>query len=747
MATTHDHEISRYPGAPTAPIKYNKSDADKDAAIDAFLAKLAEDGAAIDPKITEQAARAASAVMSGELKDANLISKLKNAPVAAAPVAPQWNVFRDETVKFLGYTTTTDPVQVAIHYQVDNGFFRVQGSAFVSELQNHINGVLKVPNSNGKPLNPGYFIERVAYLYRCASRAEYNHTMNEVYDAKAVAPTDPALLIEWNLLKEFGQNRAMATTDYLSRFARYDKAVKDFYAAVNGSPSAPVQQQPQANPVAQPAPVIDPAQVQKTQQDIKDTMDELKKHVADELKRVNAQIDRIDKFRQSLDAANDITSLEFTRDTIYNLPVFKVDRKPLDNMVPLIQNNQDTEKASPGVAVAQDAALQQVYQDAKNVYEDGKTGINAKAAEASSLLTRLRIDVDTKTNAAGKVYVDQILAEMRKLRGEAQAEAKLASGQEASAKAEFYAQPGVEYRSAASLQNLKKALNEFALDISTHASTIRSIVTKLAKQEKLIAEVNTRSPFWWRNLNVANAVTDEASALRKEIDGFQASTATAYANVRGASQEAGMKLGIESAKPAFRVPAPKPDEYKADERLNQANLWYHMFDSPRLHRTDAYRLDLIKNKKATPWPFNLSNSLLDVYTVLEAAVKTNKSNWMAKLKDPAEFYKAVDNLIMATCVELGNVAPPQPNTKDEKMFLFVATGASLGLGVQWVYANDRDTAYQFQRLADAVKSRVDDKGQIVIPGNAAPVSLLTESRHSSQSAKAPKVIQAYEEAY
>lgn len=743
---THDHDISKYPGAPTAPIKFAKSEAEKDKAIDAFLAKLAQDNAPEDKTIFEETARAASAVMSGELKDANLLTKLQNAPVATTPASKRWETFRDETVKFLGYAATTDPVQVAIHYQVDNGFFN-QTPSMVSELQTHITGVLKVPNSNGQPLNPGYFIERVAYLYRCASRGKYNRTMDEVYDQKAVAPTNPALLAEWELLKKFDQNRASATADYLANFVRYDQVVKDFYAKANGSlpalvAAAPAPQPPPANP-------IDPALIQKTQRDIKDIMDELAKHVSTELARVDEQVARITRRRTTLDAANDILTLEMARGQIYDqTPVFQVDRKPLVSMAPLIQNNQDAEKAHPGIAVPQDAVLQKMYQDAKNMYEDAKTGIDAKAAEANAALTRLKIDVDKKALATGKVYVDQILVDMRNLRDEAQKEAKEAKAQDAKAQAEFYAQPGVEYRGAASLERLKKMLNESALDVSAHASTIRSIVTRLVKQERLIAELNKQSAFWWRTLNVTSAVTNEAAALRKEIDGYQASVATISANLKGASQQADQALGIEVTKPAFRVPAPQPDEHKADERLNQANIWYHMFDSVRLQRTEAYRLDLIKNKKATPWPFNFE-STLDVHRVLEAAVKTGKSNKVMDLKDKDNFYKTVDNLIMATCEEL-KVAPPQANTLNEKMLLFVATGASLDQGVQWVYANDSNTAYKFQRLANAVQSRFDANGQIKISdgkGKVDDYDLLTESRHMSQSAKAPKVIRAYEEAY
>ena len=114
---THDHDISQYPGAPQAPIKFAKSEAEKDKAVNAFLAKLAQDGAAADEAVIKEFVLAVSAVISGELKDANLVTKLQNAPVAAAPGAPAWKSLRDGTVAFFGYAPAASSDQVAIHYQ------------------------------------------------------------------------------------------------------------------------------------------------------------------------------------------------------------------------------------------------------------------------------------------------------------------------------------------------------------------------------------------------------------------------------------------------------------------------------------------------------------------------------------------------------------------------------------------------------------------------------------------------------
>lgn len=446
-------------------------------------------------------------------------------------------------------------------------------------------------------------------------------------------------------------------------------------------------------------------------------------------------LEKADQFNQNISAEK-----EFKPDTHY-LVVMKAH---------VDENAQiQTDASNAGTPVLDQAsALQKIYNDTKDMYDDVNKGIKSRAAKANADLVSLKTQAAAAVNAAVTNLINSFISQMKSLRDDSKNETNDAKILRDQASVEYKTIAGTDLRYHTKDQLLveKKRMERFKPGIKLKSSHISSNGNIAAKLYAKISDLKAAHPVSYTISNptaLANAdvLKQEIASFKAQVDQYIQDVDNWIADV---SNVTNTHLNIEAAKRPFTAPPPDPKKFK-DDRVDQCNVWYHMFDADRLARSDAHRLAQLEARPNQPWAINFE-SISDVIKVLEAAVKTGRSNKMMDLKDKANFYKMVENLIIATCEEL-KMAPPQPNTLDEKMLLFVATGASLHDGVQWAYANDQITAWKFLRLTQIVNTRVDRaKNKIAIAGN--DMDLLTQSRHvpKSQSVKPPKFVRI-EEAY
>lgn len=765
--------VSDWKDAPTKPDLFTKDVNERDIAIQQFIDDLKKHTQSND-KALEAFVYAVSAVIADQFKDTNPDDKRNDLSADLSTLASStpsvMESYRKQAVDFLRQSIGLQPSspitkeQVAVLYQLENGLHRVPGDekTYMDRLQKHISDNLVKDAGPAMPADD--FVHDLVYLYRNGSLNAYNHTMKLFNPIRILKRKDPTLEEEWELLKAFPDERSRSTQAYMASLPLLDQAVKAFYDKRNGTNNSvpaltPPAAQPPANP--QPAPAAAPVPVNAAQpapsltpeqQAIRATMDDLKRKVDAELSRVQNFSSKLTRYgtelkslqRKSLEAAQELQG------RINAEAKYSADTSLLRRMEAQVTDNATIQAALTPPMADQQPVLQKIYDDAKAIYDDAKSGIRKQETEANALLDQLKIDAATAVNTAGKARLDSIVQGLSLSRDKARGEAKSAQAIRDQAEAEYKSLPAdVQYQSKAKLLSEKKQFEQHISDIQAKSAAIDAERATWARRFKNLQNIEAANPVWW--VSHGPGAMAQAQALKQEIDDFRAEVAKYQNEVEAFLLDVEKtRLGPEASKPAFPSTHPDPTKYK-DQRYDQANVWYSMFDPVRLKRSEDYRLDLIKNKKATPWPFSF-DSVPHVQMIVRAAVQTQKSNKMMDLKDKADFYKTVENLIVATCAEL-KVAPPQPNSLNEQMLLFVATGASLYWGVQWVYSNDPIVRAEFRRLKDVVESmKVGDK----IPGvdaAGAPKDypLLTESRHvpPKQSAKAPTsvAIRPYEDVY
>lgn len=801
LATEIKNLWDNYPKAPKALIA---SETARDAAIADFFTNL-KANAKEDDKVLKDFVYAVSAVIANQFNADAKVAEVARQKLAADlnGVAPKasgaWETYRKHAMDSLTTASngSIDVNKVAAHYQLDNGLLTTNAAnelTYVTLLQTHIRDHL-VKDDDVPMTPPKDFVHHLLYLYLYGSRNHYDTVMAPFEPIRSTPRVSPLLQDEWNLLCAFPKDRFMTADVYYSLFQPIGTAVDAFIKAQTGTanslpaltpPGAPVGNVP-VNP---PAPVVNPPAgnvpapvgnapvnppaanvpavaavpvpaaplplaLTPEQIAIRQTVDQLKTEADKDLADIGAFETLLKNRETDLQAAiagNVLKDIGTARDALLALSEFKSNTKLLTRIDAQLNANADLEakmKTQSQAFASQQADLVSIRDSVQKMYDDPSTGIHARERAANALSRKLQTDSITALRNIGKQKVDPIIAAIEAARDTVQGEAKVAQVARVSADNDYntFLRDRAEFQPRSKLEDELRLLKKHKNDIDAHAQTI--LAEQKASTVEIVAleDYEKKNPTWWsivgpKALTSAQKLAAEIASFKADVEKYSREVQDLIADVSK------NRLGIEEAKIQFKAPPPDPKKFKND-RVDQCNVWYHMFDTDRLDRSDAYRLAQLEAHPSQPWAINFE-SILDVIRVLEAAVKRGnaeqRSNWMMNLKDHANFYKMVENLIIATCEEL-KMAPPQPNTLDEKMLLFVATGASLHDGVQWAYANDQITAWKFLRLTQIVNTRADRaKNKIAIAGN--DMDLLTQSRHvpKSQSVKAPQFVRI-EEAY
>lgn len=775
MATTLAAEIKSLwgnaPQAPSLPLSDEKA---KDQAIQDFLGHL-KNNSAQDNKVLAQFVYAVSAVIVNQFnaKDAdlerkNLVNELSNAPQAAPGI---WETYREHAKDSLNELSSSsiDVKKAAVHYQLDNGLLtknKTDDQTYANQIQDHIAGKTLV--------SPRDLVHHLLHLYLYGSRNNYNHTMS---GSKKTLPPD-----EDALLSAFPKDRTMSTDAYYAAMPRIETAVDAFVKAQTGTnssnnsvpaltpgaqppvasvnaavsanppPAAPiVSVSPIAIPSANPSVIPVAAQPTPKQKTIKDEMNRLKTDVDVHEMELSLFENNIAKYQKELAAlaGQPLEKADQFKQNISAEKEFKWDTHYLVVMKAHVDENAQIQTSAPPPVFDQASALQQIYDKAIDTFEDGKTGIKARAAKANAELVKLKTRAIGAVNAAVASLIKSFLSQMEAQRDDAKNEKTDAKTLRDQANVEYKTITGTDlkYHTKDQLLIEQKRMDRFKSGIKLKSSRVSSDGNIATKYYAKISDLSTTHPTAYMSsggtvsLASADALKKEIAFFKADVDQYAQDVDNWIADVFSATK---LHLAIEDAKIPFKASPPDPKKY-GEDRIDQCNVWFHMFDAVRLTRSDRYRLAQLEAHPTKPWAINFASDL-DTIRVLEAAVKSGRSNKMMDLKDMPNFYKMVENLVIATCEEL-KMAPPQPNSMDEQMLLFVATGASLHEGVQWAYSNDRIKAWEFTRLKQVVRSQVVDpvNQKIKLP-DGTDANLLTQSRHLAQSAKAPKFIRI-EEAY
>lgn len=774
MATTLAAEIkSLWGNAPQAPSLPLSDEKVKDQAIQDFLDHLKKNSAQ-DNKVLAQFVYAVSAVIVNQFnaKDAdlerkNLVNELSNAPQAAPGI---WETYREHAKDSLNELSSSsiDVKKAAVHYQLDNGLLtknKTDDQTYANQIQDHIAGKTLV--------SPRDLVHHLLHLYLYGSRNNYNHTMS---GSKKTLPPD-----EDALLSAFPKDRTMSTDAYYAAMPRIETAVDAFVKAQTGTnssinsvpaltpgaqppaapvnppaavpvvPVAPAPVNPPAAPVNPPAPAPLPLALTPEQVAIRTTVDQLKAEADQDLANIGTFETRLRNRETDLKAAvagNVLVDIGKARDALWALSEFKSNTKLLPRIDAQLNANTDLEakmQSQSQAFASQQVDLVNIRDSVRKMYDDQSTGIHARERAANSWLRSLRSESIAALRAIGQPIVGPIIAAIEAARDTIKGEAKTAQAVHVSADTDYrtFLRDRAEFQPRSKLEDELRLLKKHKDDIDAHAQTILAEQKASAAEMVTLKDYEKKKPTWWsivgpKALSSAQTLTAEIDRFKAEVDQYTQDVDNWIADVSK------NRLAIEDAKIRFKASPPDPKKY-GEDRIDQCNVWFHMFDADRLTRSDRYRLAQLEAHPNQPWAINFASDL-DTIRVLEAAVKSGRSNKMMDLKDMPNFYKMVENLIIATCEGL-KMAPPQPNSMDEKMLLFVATGASLHEGVQWAYSNDRIKAWEFTRLKQVVRSQVVDpvNQKIKLP-DGTDANLLTQSRHLAQSTKAPKFIRI-EEAY
>lgn len=777
MATALAAEIKnlwvKAPSVPDLPLSDEKA---KDQAIQDFFDHLKKNSAQ-DNKVLAQFIYAVSAVIidqfkakDADLERSDLATDLLNVSPKASGI---WETYRKHAEDSLreSYSISSgisiDVKKVVVHYQLDNGLLtknKTDDQTYANRIQDHITGKTL--------MSPGDLVHHLLHLYLYGSRNNYNHAMSALGSA-GVRPLPPD---ENALFNAFPVDRNMLTRAYYDAMPRIETAVDAFVKAQTGTNSSnnsvpaltPGAQPPVAAPVNPPAavpvvpvapapanvpapvPVAAPAPLPLAltpeQVAIRTTVDQLKAEADQDLARIGTFETLLRNRESDLKAAvarNVLKDIGTVRDALLALSDFKSNTKLLTRINAQLNANADLEAKVK--SASQQADLVNIRDSVQQMYDDQSTGIHARERAANSLLRKLRTDSIVALRAIGQPIVDPIIAAIEAARDTIKGEAKAAQAVRVSADTDYrtFLRDRAEFQPRSKLEAELRLLKKHKGDIDAHAQIILAEQKAAAAEMAALKDYEKKNPTWWWIVG-PKALTD-SQKLTAEIDSFKADVDQYAQDVDNWIADVSKnRLAIEDAKIPFKASPPDPKKY-GEDRINQCNVWFHMFDVDRLTRSDRYRLAQLEAHPNQPWAINFASDL-DTIRVLEAAVKSGRSNKMMDLKDMPNFYKMVENLIIATCEEL-KMAPPQPNSMDEKMLLFVATGASLHEGVQWAYSNDRIKAWEFTRLKQVVRSQVVDpvNQKIKLP-DGTDANLLTQSRHLAQSAKAPKIVRI-EEAY
>lgn len=795
----HKTDVSGWPNAPAAPVAFNATEQDRDKVIADFISDANANKPA-DTAYFTKFVLAISSLYTGEFKTPDLGKKREDVAADLANVKPsagsRWEVYRDQARDFLLESKTEDPAKVVMVYQLENGAFKTKGDekTYSQQLEQQIDAELA--KKTGKTMDSTAFATALIYLFRRGSTKAYDAVMKKVDGLKKNNfQPHPDMTAEWDLLNAFPPSRKLSTNAFYAQLGLLDQAVEKFYstgtavpalvgaqqppgsASASSSSSAPASSSssasaPAASSSSSVSPIATPNFAAK-QAAIKATMDRKQQEMNQQLQDLvdlEAKVAQYENLLATVDGKTPLNDAENLRQRIAKKLFFQADSSPLKVMAGQILDNKQiqTDAAAANVSfVDQQAVLEKTYNDTKNIYEDVQTGIKTRADVVNAKLKQLRARSE---EIAGTKRVESLLEKM-------DLAAKEADKQAYEAKLE---------KDKAAVESDATMLKGYRLTIEGNLSNVKAEATKFNKARKDLQGLENAGPAWWSSVGpsaLAKAISLETKILGhvtetdgylNEVDSFIAKAAAPPSAPALPPAPAPVPVPPPASAPVPVPPpapapvpalppapakapaAPDPKKYKED-RYNQCNVWYHMFDSSRLDASEVYRLAWIKANPAKPWAINFE-STTDVIQVLHAAIKKNVSNKVMDLAKPDEFYKTVGTLIASTCQELG-MAPPQANTLDEKMLLFVATGASLHQGVQWAYSNERIIAWKFMRLNEIVQTQVDPASkQVKVPdgkGGFDDKDLLTQSRHVSkpQSAKAPKVIppppqlRTYEEAY
>ncbi len=776
----HKTDVSSWNSAPATPNKFNGTVADKDAIIQQFLSE-ANNNQPENLALCAKFVSAVSAVIDNEFKDRlpddrrdELIDNLRKATPTAGT---RWEAYREQAVNFLleskGLTPSSDinPDKVAIVYQLENGLLRDPADEKIraDELLDHIKTRLD-PNV-GPAMSPERFADCLIYLYRRGSSKVYNQVMTAFKPIRnrGNGKIDPALLDEWELFNSFPEDRKLSTRAFHIKMDLLDKAVEKFYSpktssSISSVPALIPGAQPPVAPVAAPIVNVSPiaipnanpsvvpvaAQLTPKQKTIKDEMNRLKNDVDLHEMELSLFENNIAKYQKELAAlaGQPLEKAEQFKQNVSAEKEFKWDTHYLVVMKAHVDENAQIQASASPPVFDQASALQQIYNKAIDTFEDGKTGIKARAAKANADLVKLKTQTIGAVNAAVASLIKSFLSQMEALRDDAKNEKIDAKTLRDQASVEYKTITGTDlkYHTKDQLLIEQKRMNRFKSGIKLKSSRVSSDGNIATKYYAKISDLSTTHPTAYMSsggtvsLASADALEKEIASFKTEVDQYAQDVDNWIADVFSATKT---HLAIEDAKIPFKASPPDPKKY-GEDRINQCNVWFHMFDADRLTRSDRYRLAQLEAHPNQPWAINFASDL-DTIRVLEAAVKSGRSNKMMDLKDMPNFYKMVENLIIATCEGL-KMAPPQPNSMDEKMLLFVATGASLHEGVQWAYSNDGIKAWEFTRLNQVVQAQVDPVNKKIRLPDGTDANLLTQSRHLAQSAKAPKFVRI-EEAY
>lgn len=770
----HKTDVSAWPKAPSAPVDFKGNEKDRDQFIQDFISSANSNLPDTNNGVFKKFVFAISSLLTDKFNASDPVKQRESVANDLANAKPtpgtRWEVYRDQARDFLLESKTQDPVKVAIVYQLENGLLREQaeekthGDALVNHIQKDL------ATNSGKTMKSDELVTGLIYLFRRGSATVYNQVMKAFQDAKnkVNGQPHPDLVAEWDLLNAFPVSRKLSTLAFYTQLGLLDQAVEKFYSAGTNPPglvfasasapasasvpvsspapaSAPANNASSVSPIAlAPVPLSPPVAAPTAKQAaIKATMDNKKVEMDQQLKDLvvlEAKIVEYQKLMAGIDSKT-VDEAEKIRKRISAKAAFVPNSGPLLVMAAKLAENKNIEDTDPQ-AVAQQQTLQQIYDDAKKIYEDGKTGIKPRADAANAALKQLKYDSE---KAVGEKTVFTLIYKMDKARANAEKESYGARLE----------------RDKATKESDEKVLRAHRLDIETILTTVNNEVTFFNKTMRELRTLEAANPAWWNPIgptaltkatNMENEIlarVPETEAYLKEVEALIAKAISPSSSASAPAAPVPAPPAPVPASAPYKAPPPVVDKFK-DNRKDQCNVWYHMFDTARLDRSDAYRLAQLEAHPDQPWAINFE-SILDVIKVLEAAVKTTSPNNVMKLKDHANFYTKVEDLIKATCKEL-KMAPPQPNTLDEKMLLFVATGASLHDGVQWAYANDQITAWKFLRLTQIVNTRADPASKKIkivdATGKLTDTNLFTQSRHvpTSQSAKPPKFVRI-EEAY
>jgi hypothetical protein len=782
MATALAAEIKnlwvKAPSVPDLPLSDEKA---KDQAIQDFFDHLKKNSAQ-DNKVLAQFIYAVSAVIvdqfkakDADLERSDLATDLLNVSQKASGI---WETYRKHAEDSLRESYSISPgisidvKKVVVHYQLDNGLLtknKTDDQTYANRIQDHITGKTL--------MSPGDLVHHLLHLYLYGSRNNYNHAMSALGSA-GVRPLPPD---ENALFNAFPADRNMLTRAYYDAMPRIETAVDAFVKAQTGTnssinsvpalapgaqppaapvnppaavpvvPVAPAPVNPPAAPVNPPAPAPLPLALTPEQVAIRTTVDQLKAEADQDLANIGTFETLLRNRESDLKTAvarNVLADIGKARDALWALSEFKSNTKLLPRIDAQLNANTDLEakmRSQSQAFASQQADLVNIRDSVQKMYDDQSTGIHARERAANSSLRKLRTDSIAALRAIGQPIVGPIIAAIEAARDTIKGEAKTAQAVHVSAETEYrtFLRDRAEFQPRSKLEDELRQLKKRKGDIDAHAQTILAEQKASAAEMVTLKDYEKKKPTWWsivgpKALSSAQTLTAEIDRFKAEVDQYTQDVDNWIADVSK------NRLAIEDAKIPFKASPPDPKKY-GEDRINQCNVWFHMFDADRLTRSDRYRLAQLEAHPNKPWAINFASDL-DTIRVLEAAVKSGRSNKMMDLKDMPNFYKMVENLVIATCEEL-KMAPPQPNSMDEQMLLFVATGASLHEGVQWAYSNDRIKAWEFTRLKQVVRSQVVDpvNQKIKLP-DGTDANLLTQSRHLAQSAKAPKFIRI-EEAY